>query len=256
MSMKVNEELRKKMVDVLSDVLNRICEHNKKHLLREAPATRFHATRDSEITIKFYLERVAKYTRCSEECFVLALIYLDRLLRKNKNFSVSSLTVHRLMITGIMIGAKFFDDRYFNNAFFGKVGGVTRGEMNLMEIEFLRMLNFDIFVDTDTFRTYNDRLMTVVQRIEHQQKGSGSTSAAQRSATTNPTPIVRASHSTSVPQQQMYSTHHNQELAGPGVPQARFPGSQQYCPGSCYTTSSGMQQSTKLAHKCTSAVRS
>ena len=69
--------------------------------------------------------RISKYSGCSEECFILSLIYVDRLINQNQNLIVNSLCVHRLIITSIMLAAKFFDDQYFNNAYYGKVGGVN-----------------------------------------------------------------------------------------------------------------------------------
>jgi len=168
MPMKVQHERRNKLIDVLSDVLDRVCERNDRLTARKTHVTRFQATRTSQIKIKFYLERVAKYTRCSEECLVLSLIYIDRLIRMNQNFLVTSLNVHRLIITGVMLGAKFFDDRYFNSALYGKVGGVSRREMNLLEVEFLRMLSFELFVETRTYEIYNERLMRRAQSKEQQ----------------------------------------------------------------------------------------
>jgi hypothetical protein len=160
MSMQINEERRNKLINVLSDVLSRLCERNDRFVINDERITRFHASRAPNITIESYLERIAKYSNCSEECFVLALIYIDRLIRKNGTFLVNSLNVHRLMITSIMLGAKFFDDQYFNNAYFGKVGGVSCKEINLLEIEFLFMINFNLFVETELFETYNQRLLS------------------------------------------------------------------------------------------------
>jgi len=159
MSMQINEKRRNKLVNVLSDVLSRLCERNDNFLMNHTPVTRFHALRAPQITIESYLKRIAKYSNCSEECFVLALIYIDRLIRNNGNFLVNSLNVHRLMITSIMLGAKFFDDQYFNNAYFGKVGGVSCKEINLLEIEFLFMINFNLYVETEMYETYNQRLL-------------------------------------------------------------------------------------------------
>jgi len=158
--MKINEQRRTKLVEVLADVLARLCERNDHFIQSKTAVTRFHALRPPQITIKSYLERIAKYSSCSEECFVLALIYIDRVIRKNERFLVNSLNVHRLLITTIMLGAKFFDDQYFNNKYFGKVGGVSRREMNLLEIEFLFMINFDLFVETELYKVYDKRLMT------------------------------------------------------------------------------------------------
>jgi len=163
MSMQINEKRRNKLVNVLSDVLSRLCERNDRFLINHTPVTRFHALRAPQITIESYLKRIAKFSNCSEECFVLALIYIDRLIRKNGNFLVNSLNVHRLMITSIMLGAKFFDDQYFNNAYFGKVGGVSCKEINLLEIEFLFMINFNLYVETEMYETYNQRLLNHAQ---------------------------------------------------------------------------------------------
>ena len=45
-----------------------------------------------------------------------------------------------------MLAAKLTDDKYYNNAFYARIGGVTTSELNLMELEMLCMLNFRTFV--------------------------------------------------------------------------------------------------------------
>jgi len=161
--MRVDEERRKTLVNVLSDVFNRLCKRNDGFVNDNTPVTRFHAMEPPRITIKYYLKRIATYSQCSEECFVLALIYIDRLIRKQDAFLVNSLNVHRLVITSIMVAAKFFDDQYFNNAYFSKVGGVSCKEINTLESEFLFMLNFNLFVESNLYQTYNQRLMSHVR---------------------------------------------------------------------------------------------
>jgi len=155
----IHEERRIKIVNVLSEVLCRLCERNDRFITNYTAVTRFHALQAPQITVKAYLNRIAKYSNCSEECFVLALIYIDRLIKHNGNFLVNSLNVHRLMITSIMLAAKFFDDQYFNNAYFGKVGGVLSKELNLLETEFMFMINFNLYVETEIYELYNKRLM-------------------------------------------------------------------------------------------------
>jgi len=102
----------------------------------QQPITRFHALKPPSISVLSYLERINKYASCSGEAFVLALIYIDRLIQRN-NFLLTSLNIHRVIITSVMLAAKFFDDQYFNNAYYAKVGGVPGGEMNCLEVEFL-----------------------------------------------------------------------------------------------------------------------
>ena len=120
--------------------------------------SKFHALRPPAISIKDYLQRVAKYAACSGECFVLALVYIDRIIQSNPTFVVNSLNIHRLLITSIMLAAKFFDDQYFNNAYYAKVGGVPCSEINSLEVEFLFLCNFALFVNTETYSQYYTEL--------------------------------------------------------------------------------------------------
>lgn len=154
----MNEERRNKLVNILATLLTRLCERND-HFTVQSPITRFHALQPPQITITTYLLRIARYTNCSEECFVLALIYIDRLINKNGNFQVLYLNVHRLIIISIMVSAKYFDDQYYNNAYFATVGGVSCKEIGLLEIEFLFMLNFNLYVETGLFELYSRRLI-------------------------------------------------------------------------------------------------
>lgn len=123
--MKPNEERRSKLVPVLARVLAELCKRNDHIAVDPSHVTKFHALRAPAISIEDYLQRISKYSGCSEECFILSLIYVDRLINQNQNLIVNSLCVHRLIITSIMLAAKFFDDQYFNNAYYGKVGGVN-----------------------------------------------------------------------------------------------------------------------------------
>jgi hypothetical protein len=98
--------------------------------------------------------RIAKHSGFSGECFVLALIYIDRVIQRHPHFVLNAMTIHRLFITAVMLGAKFFDDKYFNNASYAKVGGVPVDELNSLEVEFLKLINFSLYFDPDTFRQF------------------------------------------------------------------------------------------------------
>jgi len=164
--MRVDDERRKALVNVLSDVFNRLCKRNDGFINDGTPITRFHAMEPPRITVKYYLERIATYSQCSEECFVLALIYIDRVIRIKYTFLVNSLNVHRLVITSIMVAAKFFDDQYFNNVYFSKVGGVSCKEINMLENEFLFLLDFNLFVESNLYQMYNKRLISQLGSFE------------------------------------------------------------------------------------------
>lgn len=40
---------------------------------------------------------------------------------------------HRLLISAIVVSAKFFDDFYFKNSFYAKLGGISLELINHME---------------------------------------------------------------------------------------------------------------------------
>ena len=115
--------------------------------------TKFHAFRPPTITILDYLERICKYACCSPECYVLSLIYIDRLIQRS-SFVLNSHNVHRVIITSITLAAKFFDDQFFDNAYYARVGGISKGEMNAMELDFLFLINFSLFVSPSVYNKY------------------------------------------------------------------------------------------------------
>lgn len=51
------------------------------------------------VSSPFFLHSISKYACCSGECFVLALVYIDRIIQSNPTFVVNSLNIHRLLIT-------------------------------------------------------------------------------------------------------------------------------------------------------------
>nr|DAD19479.1 TPA_asm: hypothetical protein HUJ06_020942 [Nelumbo nucifera] len=44
--------------------------------------------------------------------------------------------------------------RFFNNAYYAKVGGVSLAEMNRLEMKFLFTLDFRLHVTVETFKSY------------------------------------------------------------------------------------------------------
>jgi len=148
------------LVRVLAAVLDRLVGANALVALSDpGQVTKFHALKAPGIGILQYLERIHKYGSCSNECFVLALIYIDRLIQRN-NFLLTELNVHRVVITAILLAAKFFDDAYYNNAYYAKVGGVLVSEMNGLEVDFLFRINFSLHVTSDLFHKYREQLVS------------------------------------------------------------------------------------------------
>ncbi|GMJ13016.1 cyclin p2;1 [Hibiscus trionum] len=114
----------------------------------------FHGVRAPNISIPNYLERIYKYTNCSPSCFVLGYVYIDRLAHKHPDSLIVSLNVHRLLVTSVMVASKVLDDAHYNNAFYARVGGMSKAELNRLEIELLFLLDFGVAVSSRVFETY------------------------------------------------------------------------------------------------------
>ena len=126
------------------------------------PLTVFHAVRVPSVSIHDYLFRIARYFLCSPECFVIALVYIDRIMKKQADFAVCKLNIHRLIVTSMMLAVKFFDDVYYSNAYYAKVGGVKGPEMNVLEIHFLRLIDWQLFVSPEEFELYKTNVLVAV----------------------------------------------------------------------------------------------
>ncbi|KAL8507668.1 hypothetical protein ACS0TY_018273 [Phlomoides rotata] len=54
---------------------------------------------------------------------------MDRFIQQT-NIFITSLNIHRLLITTVMVAAIFMDDAFFNNAYYARVGGISTRELN------------------------------------------------------------------------------------------------------------------------------
>ncbi|KAF0933810.1 hypothetical protein E2562_019267 [Oryza meyeriana var. granulata] len=148
------------VVAALAGILERVAERNDAAAtpaeLATAPASAFRATTKPGISVRAYAARIARFAGCSPACYVVAYIYLDRLLRRGRclALAVDSYSVHRLLITAILSAVKFMDDICYNNAYFAKVGGISLAEMNYLEVDFLFVVGFDLNVTPETFGDY------------------------------------------------------------------------------------------------------
>jgi hypothetical protein len=101
-----------RVVAALARILERVAERNDAAALSVAPASAFRATTKPGISVRAYMARIARFAGCSPACYVVAYVYLDRLLRRGRRLAlaVDSYSVHRLIITAVLAAVKFMDD--------------------------------------------------------------------------------------------------------------------------------------------------
>lgn len=143
--------------------LANVLQHMASLAGRPQRVTRFHAIRAPPLSINDYLSRISTYFQCSHECFVLALIYIDRIVKLHPEFTISVLNIHRLLVTSVMLAAKFFDDVYYSNSYYAKVGGVRTQELNALEAQFLRLIEWKLHVLPQEYDQYRNHVLMAVR---------------------------------------------------------------------------------------------
>lgn len=116
--------------------------------------TRFHSRAAPGIGIQDYLTRVVKYTPLENEVLLACLVYIDRLCNHNSSFAITSLSIHRYLITAITVGSKVFCDSYCTNTHYAKVGGISVQELNILELEFSFLIKWDLVVSHHMLNNY------------------------------------------------------------------------------------------------------
>lgn len=118
------------------------------------PESVFFSVTKPDISTEEYVYRLVHYTQCSPSAFVVMLIYLERIARANGRLRLTAYNLHRLLVTALMLACKVLDDRCFSTLHYAKVGGIpTAREMNRLEMQFLRYLDFRMNVAVETFFT-------------------------------------------------------------------------------------------------------
>lgn len=143
--MSTSTQPRLVLLQFVSVSIDKLLEETANHPY-EGPTTVFHARHLPAITVSAYIARIFRYAPCSAECFITALVYIRRILEsKGMNF-LQGATVHRLIISAVLLSSKYLDDIYYNNSFYAKIGGISPKEMNALEVEMLTFLNYDLSV--------------------------------------------------------------------------------------------------------------
>jgi hypothetical protein len=149
----------KNYVPVIASVLEHLISMNAKILQRKKiEPTIFHALRAPSISVEAYLQRIAKYAHCKKDHFILSLIYIDRLIQAHPSIILCDLNAHRLLITSVVLAVKYSSDFFYDNNYYAKIGGVPVEELNNLELRFLFLINFRLYVSTDLFERYDSEL--------------------------------------------------------------------------------------------------
>ena len=148
----INDELKGKIL-FISSLFEKLIENNASELNNSIFNLKIFETEEiPTISINKYIERIVKYTNCEENTLILSLIYLDKICLKNINLTVYN--IHKFVFSSILISIKFNEDKIYKNDYYAYIAGVSLKELNLMEDNFLQILDYQVFVNKNIFNKY------------------------------------------------------------------------------------------------------
>lgn len=166
----------KDLVILISNMLMELVRFNDDIPLKDGRLTRFHSRAPPAISVKDYLQRLTTHATLSPPILLSMVYYIDRLCALYPAFTISSLTVHRFLITSATVASKGLSDSFWTNNTYARVGGVRLKELALLELEFLWRVEWRIVPKPEVLVDY---YRSLVERSEgyqiEERKDSGVT---------------------------------------------------------------------------------
>lgn len=117
------------------------------------------------ISIEKYLRRLQAVFRCSEACFIGAIVVMDRYLDADvagqEPRRLTALNVHRLYLACLVVTVKYNEDLVYGNSHYAKAGGIPLREVNRLERHLLMALDYDLRVQPEEISQYEEMLMQI-----------------------------------------------------------------------------------------------
>jgi len=142
------------MVVLIANMISELIQTNDGLPLRSGVLTRFHSRTPPGISVMDYLHRLAKHATLTPPLLLSMVYYIDRLCSLYPAFTITTLTVHRFLITAATVAAKGLSDSFWNNATYARVGGVKVAELGLLELDFLYRVDWRIVPNPEVLVDY------------------------------------------------------------------------------------------------------
>lgn len=133
-----------------------------------------------------YMQRLTHHATLPSPVLLAMVNYIDKLCSAFPIFTINSLTVHRFLIAAATVAAKGLCDVFWTNSLYAKVGGVSKKELALLELELLIKAEWRIVPDTAKLEEYYRNLVDnsaefALEGAESVEGSEASLSASQSS---------------------------------------------------------------------------
>lgn len=148
---------------LISSMLMELIRFNDLLPFKNRHLTHFHARTPPAISVHDYLQTLTMHAALSPSILLSMVYYIDRLCASYPAFTISGLTVHRLLITTATVASKWLTDSCGTTKMYARVGGVPMRELGLLEMEFLWRVEWKIVPKPEVLGVY---YLSLVQHSE------------------------------------------------------------------------------------------
>ena len=110
-----------------------------------------------------FIEALYNCVQFSSECCIIGLIYINRIIALT-GLSLQNTNWRPLIFVSLMMSQKIWDDRYLSNGDFSNIYPFFEKEdLNLLEMKFLEIIQYNVFVKLSIYMTFYLELRMLVK---------------------------------------------------------------------------------------------
>ncbi len=109
-----------------------------------------------------FIEALYNCVQFSSECCIISLIYINRIIALT-GLSLQTTNWRPIVFVSLMISQKIWDDKYLSNGDFSYIYPFfEKNQLNTLEMKFLEMIQYNVFVKLSVYMTFYLELKCLV----------------------------------------------------------------------------------------------
>lgn len=151
--MKPNTKPFKDIVLVIHSIFNRIISTNDKRFNHKCPESIFDLAKTPSLSLFAYMTEIIDIWEVERDTLISSLILIDRFGSSGK-FIITRKNIFTVFIIALLISLKMHEDTIYSDTDFAKMAKISVSTMSKLEKYFLEKIEYKIFINNDTYKTY------------------------------------------------------------------------------------------------------
>jgi len=103
-----------------------------------------------------YVSRLLSFFDCSREVYIIAQVYINRLLQKHPSLVIQASSVNEMLLASVILALKWHEEvcEQYPDVHYALYGGVSAKKLKQLETRFLELLGWEMHVSPSEFHTH------------------------------------------------------------------------------------------------------